>query len=275
MARMIPESFRSRTDLRTIRWATSENQPLSEKSRYKDWIANNWAIALTASAVAALFGIIEVTDAALSMRDRVLGYFDSTTQHYALPHIQPGNSTGHVEEIMGTPQVTRLVEPGMRINYYHTPNYLLTVFSQQGRVEAYTLIAMQPDFEPEVALPGGPPRPLGKFTFSQASDTTKSFSVDYSRSINVYLEAIETGPANGFVEVYLGSLSMGVGGAASDIRKLYDAELLGNEEVVTNVRHALRRNSRPNFYGEGTLPIDEIEESVMTHAEFANYFDSN
>ncbi len=258
-----------------MRTTPDEESPQEEgvRVRFGRWARFTAVIA----PIAALFIMAgEASDAAFLLQEmgkKVVALFSNRVEYDVLASIHEGNTVAYVEERVGTPQVSRVLEEGLTANYVKDPKYLITLFYRGPRVAGFTVIATRDAFAPEVDLGGGDDPPLGEFTFSEAPAAPKAMRVDHSRSTSYYLETLETGPEGRFVDLYLGSIAYGAGGAASEIDALYRAQL--HDRDVAASQRALRESARPNLYGEGRLSLDQIEAALLTNAEFQSYFGSD
>ena len=118
-------------------------------------------------------------------------------------------------------------------------------------------------------------KPIGDFVFSEFPLEVTAYTLDDSRIVRYYVEALEGGRSGGFLEVYLGNLQYGAFSPADGVSALYQAEVVGDERDVAGAREALRNVDRPNLYGQGNLPIKYIERSILSNAEFVGYFGTN
>ncbi len=191
-----------------------------------------------------------------------------------LSRIHEGVTVAFAEGLVGTPQLTREVGDSVTANYFERPEYLLTLFYRGSTVAGFTVVSTDDAFAPEVRLDTGDARPLGTFTFADSAGFPKQADAAAGRSLTYYVEALETGAARRFVDVYLGSIDYGAGGAAPEIKDLADAILHDREPDTREAALALRASARPNLYGEGRLSMAQLEKSFLPHATFESYFGS-
>jgi hypothetical protein len=227
--------------------------------------------------VAGLFLTLgEASDATFLLQDMgrsVVELFSNRVEYGTLERIHVGNSTSYVESILGDPQVVRSIDDGVTAKYFHSSKYLLTLFDRDGRVEAFTVLALQDGFSPKVELGGLGSSELGAFAFSDAPAPAHEMAVDHSRTSDYYLESLDSGPSGRFVNIYLGSVGFGSGGASPRIGDLYSALLEDDQSAVAVAQSNLREQGTPNFYGEGELSLESVEASLFTNAEFSNFFE--
>ena len=228
--------------------------------------------------IAGLFLMLgEASDAAFLLNDMsrsVIEVFSNRVEYDMLEKIHVGNTVTYAESILGDPQISRAMGDDVTANYFHSSKYLVTLFSRDDRVEAFGVLALQDGFSPSVELGGLGHAELGEFAFSDTPTRAVEMAVDHSRTTDYYLESLESGPAGRFVNLYLGSVGYGTGGASPAIGELYSAVLDGETRAVSEARTNLRASGKPNFYGEGLLSLKLIEASMLTNAEFNNFFEN-
>jgi hypothetical protein len=149
--------------------------------------------------------------------------------------------------------------------------YLLTLMYKEGRVEAFTVIALEEGFAPEVPGLGGEMTALGSFAYAALPFRTESYAVDDSRVLSDYLEAIETELPGRFIDLYLGSIAYGSGGTGPEVERLARATVFGSEEQVRAARANLRRKLHPNLFGRGEVALGVVEKSLLSASEYTDY----
>lgn len=226
---------------------------------------------------AAIFIMLgEASDATFLIRDATLetmALFSNSQDYELLGKIHVGNTVTYVESFLGDPQVSRALADGVTANYFYADNYLVTTFDNEDRIAAYVVVSLDGSFHPEVELGTGGMKPLGAFQFSDSGRPRKASFVDVTRMSNYYLESQESGPSGRFVDIYLGSISYGAGETDAALSDYYTAHINEDLPAEAKLLAGLRDRTIPNLYGEGELPLELIRASLLTKAEFANYFD--
>ncbi len=119
---------------------------------------------------------------------------------------------------------------------------------------------------------------LGEKSFSELLPNADFVSLEVSRNLTFYLESTEINFGGGyFLTSYVGWVGHAAVLGKTDVevvskklRRLYDAQILG-EDTVASVG-AVRQTLYPNMFGFGELPIETIQQGLLTQAE-QNYFD--
>jgi hypothetical protein len=218
-------------------------------------------------------GLGSFSDATLLIRDlsvEVYGLFSYQHDYDTINSIHIGNTVPYIEDLLGSPQVSRGIDDKTTANYFFTDSYLLTLFYREQRIAAYTVVAIDDGFTPTLNMLAGE-KILGEFTPGDIPIPPKSYAVDDSRIVSFYLESVDSGRAGNFVDLYLGRVAYGVGGPAESIAKLYRAGVNGTDTDIEQALGNLRGKLIPNLYGRGTIDIEGIQDSVLTANQFEGY----
>ena len=195
-----------------------------------------------------------------------------TVEYKLLSKVRVGNTESYIEELLGSAQVSRSVEGDIVANYFYDEKYLLTVFLQDSRVVAYTIVPLKNDFTPVIVESDGEDWLLQDDTFSSFPANPKMYMIDHSKTISYYLETLDSGRAGLFNKNYLGRVSLGVSGPSTSLVELNRQEITGSDQQILAVQSQLRSDTYPNLYGAGTLDLEVIQQSLLTSAEFSSYF---
>ena len=217
------------------------------------------------------------SDAQQLIRDTYRDFMASFTNKYeyeVLADIHVGNTIFFVEDLLGYPKVSKGVGDGVTANYFFDKKFLLTLLYEQNRVAAYTVLVLQDEFNPEISGLEDSLGRIGEFTYARYPVPPKKFLFDDSRTASYYLESIDTERSGRFVDLYLGSVAYGISGTGAEIRALYKESVFGEEEAEGPSLEKLREALRPSLFGRGEVPLEMIEKSLLTTAEFRDYFDS-
>jgi hypothetical protein len=203
--------------------------------------------------------------------DYTRSQFSNSVDYAMLNKIQVGNTVEYIENEFGSPQVSRSIDERTTANYFHKRKFLLTLFYRDNRIVAFTVLPLIDDFQPEVDR--GSEFALGEFSYSEFSPENNGYRIDHSNTVSFYLELVESGRSSLFTGRYVGQLDYGMGPTSPLIEQLYEEEVFGEPDQIRSLQDNLRQQARPNFYGEGLLPLDDIEKSLLTTAEFRRYFE--
>lgn len=233
-----------------------------------------WFVTILTTIAALFITFGEASDAFFLTRDlsrEVYSKLTHSLEYDTIGRLHSGITSEYASTLLGAAKVSRTVGEGVVARYFESPKFIVTLFESDGRVAGWTLVPRVDGFEPPVELSGGRELPLGRFSFADASGQEPITTIDHSRLTSFYLERLETGASDRFVDVFLGSVPYGPGGSADAIAKLYEAEVMGTPRDVDAARQQVRRAS-PNLYGEGLLELEHVRGSILTNAEFEDYF---
>ncbi len=233
-----------------------------------------WLVAILTTVAALFITLGEASDAFFLTRDLSRELYSKLThslEYETVGRLHSGITSEYASTLLGAAKVSRNVGNGIVARYFESPKFIVTLFESEGRVAGWTLVPRIEGFEPPVELSGGRELRLGQFTFADASGQDPMTAVDHSRLTSFYLERLETGASDRFVDVFLGSVPYGPGGSADAIADLYEAEVMGTPREVEAAVREMRRAS-PNLYGEGSLELEQVRGSILTNAEFEDYF---
>ncbi len=191
--------------------------------------------------------------------------FTNTVEYERLQRIHVGNSIEYVEGVLGKPEVIRDIDEQVSANYFFDEKYLLTLFYRVNRVVALTILARRDDFN--YAFDGD--HELASTHFAEFPEP-KEYAVDSANTGSYYVEALALGRVGMFFTRYLGLIDYS-GAKSEEIAKIYKADLLGEEHKIRSVLTKLRKQGVPNFYGEGELPLEALQKSLLTPVEFTYY----
>jgi len=204
------------------------------------------------------------------------GWISSKVTHSVeydlLKNVHVGNTHDYIEALLGSAQVSRSVDDGVVANYYCNNKYLLTVFLQEERVVAYTYIPLIADFKPTISLNDGQDWLLQDQTFSSFPASPATYVVDHSKTISYYLENLDGGRSGIINQNYLGKVALGNTEQPQLLVDLNKQDISGSDVDVLELQTKFRDSIRPNLYGSGTLTLALIQKSLLTSAEFSNYF---
>jgi len=193
-------------------------------------------------------------------------------EYQLLDQIHVGNTEAHMIDLLGNPQVSKAIDDTTTANYYHDDKYLLTVFIHDARVVAFTIIPLLDDFTPRIQGDDARSWDLQQFTYADYPAEPELYLVDHSKAASYYLEVLDTGRTGLFYKTYLGNVSLLAQTPDTLLVNFYKQDVYGEEADVIQAKDDLRRQASPNVYGLGALPLEHIQKSMLTAAEFSNYF---
>lgn len=206
--------------------------------------------------------------------DSLRSHFTNTVEYELLDQIHVGNTEDYVEGLLGFPQVSRAIDQQVVANYFFNDKFLLTIFIEDHRVAAYTVIPLLDDFRPVVISSADISWTLLDQSYENFPANPKLYMVDHSKTISYYLESLDNGNAGLFVQTYLGSVAIGPQSGDEFLIDLYNKEVSGSDEQILERQDRLRQMVHPNLYGMGLLPLESVRKSLLTGAEFSSYFGS-
>ena len=198
--------------------------------------------------------------------------FTHSVEYGLLNQIHVGNTEGHIEKLLGQPQVSKAISDNTEARYYHSDKFLLTIFVADERVTAYFVVPLQDDFNPMVTSNDDQEFELQQSVFAAYPANPRVYAVDHSNTISYYLEVLDSGKAGLFFQTYLGMVSLTQAPTDQQLISLYEAVVHGDPDSELSLQTALRDTSAPNLYGRGTLGLAQIQKGMLTGAEFSNYF---
>lgn len=207
--------------------------------------------------------------------DTVRSEFTHDVEYGTLAQIHVGNTQSYINDLLGSPQVARPVSDNINAHYYYSEKYLLTLFYQQERVSAYTVLPLIEDFQPTIASQATSTEEswnLGVSSFANFPANPQSYLIDHSKTASYYLENLDRGRSGLFLNTYLGRVAYTANTSAEEIAKLYKLEVHGSDDEILKQQTQLRQKALPNLYGRGELAIELIEKSILSGAEISNYF---
>jgi hypothetical protein len=240
-------------------------------------VASGWWKTITAIGIT-FIAMGSASEAAFLVRDMYVEVYSLVSNQYEydmLASINVGNTVAYAEDRLGYPQVSKAIDAETTANYFFTGEYLLTLFYQDNRIVGYTWVSVDNNFIPEMDLRNGELRAMGEFVFNDMPLEVKGYTLDDSRIVRYYLENLEGGRAAGFIDTYLGNVQYGAFEPGKAVSTLYQAEVVGNDREAETALNSLRAQTKPNLYGQGSLPLKYIEQSVLSNNEFTGYFGNN
>lgn len=204
--------------------------------------------------------------------DSVKSQFTHEVEYETLAKIHVGNTVVYAENLIGSPQVSRDIAEGVVANYFYNDKFLLTLFYQNDRIAAYTVLPLMPDFQPRIYAAEKKSLHLGQFNYAQFPGNATHYLIDHSKTASYYLERLELGRAGLFVNSYLANVEYRNTQQSELIPALYEKEVHGTDDEIIASQGGLRNSLVPNLYGEGELGIEYIEKSLLTDAQFNAYF---
>lgn len=204
--------------------------------------------------------------------DWVSSKITNNVEYDLLAKIHVGNTESYVTDLMGSPQVSREIDDKITANYFDNDKFLLTVFLADERVVGYTVVPLRADFKPVVVELNSEEMHLGEFSYELYPANPQRYLIDHSKTTSYYLETLDTGRTGLFFKVYLGNVVLQDGDASPLVVDLYNKDITETDAVILNAQNILRADLKPNFFGMGTLSLEQIQKSILTGAEFQIYF---
>jgi hypothetical protein len=229
---------------------------------------------ITVMAAALIVGLAQYTEAAQLIATAV-EYFErkltNNVEYALLDKVHVGNTATYVENLVGSAQVSRVIDEQTTAQYFCDPKFLLTIYFQNERVAAYTVISLAEGFAPSIFA--GESLRLGGFSYQQFDEELTDSVVDSSKVVRFYLENLTTDRAGMFLENYLGNVEYGSGDLnANALEAHYQANIVGNESEEQTTLKAYRISTKPNLFGRGELPLAKIQKGILTAGEYKTYF---
>lgn len=195
-----------------------------------------------------------------------------SVEYELLSQIHVGNTQPYIESLLGYPQVSRTIDANTTANYFENEKFLLTIFLAESRVSGFTVIPLQADFMPEVLAEAGQSWNLQEFTYASFPANPQLYLVDHSKTTSYYLEALDTGRAGLFFKTYLGNVALNTAESSMRLVELYNKDISAGDEEILKAQDSLRSEIKPNLFGLGTLTLEQVQKSILTGAEFSNFF---
>jgi len=193
-------------------------------------------------------------------------------EYDTLGAIKVGNTKDYIEDNIGPPRVIKLVEKGPNANYYYNEKYLLAIFYKEERVSSYMVVALVDSLKPQ--LPWDKTKLLGDNVFADFIDVPDQFHAEAAGTNYVYLESVDTGVHGGFLNAYLGSIQYGGGEFNTQmLEELNNASVYGDDEEKFASLAKYRKVAHANFYGQGDISLEQMQEALLTPTELNSYFD--
>lgn len=204
--------------------------------------------------------------------DWTLSKFTNDVEYELLSKIHVGNTQSYINDLYGNPKFSRSIGNNIIANYFDNNKFLLTVFLSEKRVVAFTYLPLENDFKPETQKFDGHSLQLQDFRYTDYPANPQKYLIDHSKTVSYYLESLDTGRSGLFFKTYLGHFSMNPETTNALIVELYNKEVNASDEAILKAQGALRSQTNPNLFGMGLLPLEQIQKSLLTGAEFHNYF---
>ncbi|MBD2857740.1 hypothetical protein IB286_01890 [Spongiibacter sp. KMU-158] len=200
----------------------------------------------------------------------------NSVEYERVEKVRTGLNLDYLQEYIGEPQVLRELGDDIQVKHYIDEKYTITLYTKNNRVSAYLISTRESGFEPK--LTGLSDTRLGEEVFSSIVPAADFVAVEVSRNLSFYLESSEINFGGGyFLKSYFGWLShaamMGHSqqvDAVAKLKSLYDQQVMG--EADTGALEMIRGTVYPNVFGFGELPIEVIQQGLLTQAE-QQYFD--
>lgn len=204
----------------------------------------------------------------------VVSKFTHFYEYEMIEKLHVGYTVSYIEKLVGEPQVSRALGGGISSNYFFTEKYLITLFYyKEERVIAYTVLTLEEGFKPSISGLDDEIGRIGEFLYAALPAGPEKQLVAHSRVASYYLESIDTELSGRFLDLYMGTVNYGAGGTGTHIRSFSKSKVFGSDEELRAASAELRTHLRPNLYGRGDVPLEMIEKSLLSTAEFMDYFD--
>ncbi len=221
-------------------------------------------------------GLGSFSDASLllnDMRTEIMSNFTNAYEYETIGSLHVGNTVSFVEEIVGEPQVSRDLGDETSANYIFDDKYLLTLFYREQRVTAYTVLAVQDDFNPEISGLDDAIGGIGEFFYTALPGVPERQVASDSRVASYYIESIDTERLGRFLDLYIGNVIYGVGGTGPNVSAFSKSLVYGSDQEIRAASAKVRSDLRPNLFGRGEVSLEMVEKSLLSTAEFLDYFD--
>lgn len=205
-------------------------------------------------------------------RENILIQFTNDLEYETLDKIHVGNTVAYIEDLVGSPQVSRAIDDNTVANYFYHEKFFLTLFYREERIAAYLVVPLKDDFQLPVLETENESLELSDFTYSDYPANPTHYVIDHSKTSSYYMEVLDSGRSGLFVNTYLGNVTYGIDEHPTVIADLYEKEVHASDEEIATLQTKLRSNTRPNFFGQGLVELELIEKSLLTAAEFESYF---
>ena len=249
-----------------------EEQPREQQAKRVFGTAKGYFFAVAATIIA-LGQFSEAVTLIEHGLDWTHSRFTNAVEYELISQVHVGNTEDYVTELLGSPQVSRAIKPKVSANYFYHEKFLLTVYLEDARVIAYTVAALRGDFQPTVAIIDGNDWLLQDSTYKSFPANPDSYMIDHSKIISYYLETLDNGRIGLFYNSYLGNITLTpLNDSHALLVDLYQNEVTGSDEEILKAQEQYRAEVSPNFFGMGTLALEDIQKGLLTAAEFTNYF---
>lgn len=252
---------------------STEDGKTPEQSRYSSAFKRLKVISI--AIVGFIVAMAQYSNAAFTIErglDSLRSRFTHTVEYELLDQVHVSSTEAYIKNLFGDPRISRAINDNIVANYFYNHKFLLTVFIEDSRVAAYTVIPLLSDFTPRIKDNTGLNWALQNFTYSEFPANPKMHLVDHSKTTSYYLESLDPGRVGLFVQNYLGNVSVTVNKETPLLIDLYDQDVNGTDAEIRNSRTHLREKSRPNLFGMGTLSLELVQKSILTGAEFTSFF---
>lgn len=203
----------------------------------------------------------------------VISKFSNAYEYETLSQIHVGNTRSYIENLLGAPAATKNIATDLTVNYYTHEKYLVSGYYRGDRITAYTVVALSEGFAPplswydDVSLNG---QALANF-----SNQPQSYSFDNAKTNRFFIEMTPNELSGFFQNAYLGTLQYGNSDInLSDLDALYQADVYGSEQQTLQKIEQYRAATLPNFYGQGELDIEILQQGILSNGEFLSYFNN-
>ncbi|SMF35624.1 hypothetical protein SAMN02745866_02261 [Alteromonadaceae bacterium Bs31] len=197
--------------------------------------------------------------------------FSNQYEYDTLSKIHVGNTQAYVEELLGAPAAIKNIDEGLDVNYFINEKYLVNGYFTNGRMVAFTVVAIADGFSPALSWYNG--KALGEGSLQSFNEQAQAFTFDNAKTNRFFIELIPNELSGFFQNSYLGAVQYGQGSVNQELlAKVYDSEVYGSDEETIVHIATYRAQANPNFYGQGELDINAIQKGMLSNGEFLNYF---
>lgn len=223
-------------------------------------------IALASLVAIALGGFNDTSDAIGKIYDFSLSQFTDIPSTNKLEKLYVNASAEILTETLGAPVYLKKTSTGDQVHYYRDDRFIVSSIIKDNYIAAL-LIFPESGFEVDTSnSPGGANLLINSFSAIESIINMKS---NFSREVVYYIEENEGGKYQ-YLHAYLSGFSdfnQALQGRAKDeLATLVDKTVMGEDvsENVANIRELLK----PNFFGYTTLPLEIVEQAILTNSEY-------
>lgn len=237
-----------------------------------------WAVITAVSTFTIAVGeftsaVNEVTNASESLQRMISNEFD----YNRIQSLQVGINSEFVETKLPQPIAIRHLETEIgrvEVKHYAEEKYWLSLFVQQKKLLAYTVISKKIDFQPSIDHTG---MPAVQTRLGQVVETPESQIAEQARTGSLYLEMESLNRSQQYLNGYFGYIE---GGALPSEfnqdqfnRRLGEVNLVlqngGQFESLSSSYASFREQVPVNFFGVGVieLSLEKIHQGTLSALE--------